>query len=160
VSNRVTLAQLHKLDAAEIANLPVAQFEMLLEELTALQDRTKMYADKLHAGMNAAFAARASECRRAEGKDTGTVRFVADDFVIVADLPKKVEWDQAELARAREVVASWGENVSDYIDTKLSVAEKRYTAWPATIRKVFEKARTVSSGKPTYKIEVRKQEAA
>ncbi|MGR3443355.1 hypothetical protein DU478_00595 [Thalassococcus profundi] len=37
----------------------------------------------------------AQEARRAEGKDTGTVRLQDGPVTVVAELPKRVDWDQA-----------------------------------------------------------------
>ena len=49
----------------------------------------------------AATALARSQCRAEAGKDTGTVRFVDNDFTVIADLPKRVKWDQAKLQPRR-----------------------------------------------------------
>ena len=35
----------------------------------------------------------------------------------------------------------------------MKVAESKYTAWPPAVRQLFEPARTLKAGKPTYKLE-------
>lgn len=92
--------------------------------------------------------------RYAEGlNDTGTHNRTDGDYTVKITVPKRVDWDQAELAKARRTLESgWGEDPDDYIDTKYSVAESKYAAWPTSLKALFTPARTVKSGKPTFKI--------
>ena len=152
-SNRVTLAQLDKMTGENVANIPFGDLKLLLEDVAECEARVaarkKIVADEISRRLNGPN----SDTRTTIGKSTGTVRFDHDGFVIVADAPKNVEWDQAKLVAAIATVQQWGEPVTDYVDIKYSVPEKRYEAWPLTIKKVFEPARTVSPGKPKFKIE-------
>ncbi|TAN59929.1 MAG: hypothetical protein EPN20_14380, partial [Magnetospirillum sp.] len=91
-----------------------------------------------------------SEHRRTEGKDTGTVRFDDGAVTVVADLPKKVEWDQAQLATIVERIRAAGDDPGEYVETAFKVPERKYGAWPGHIRTAFEAARTVKAGKPTF----------
>ena len=102
------------------------------------------------------YAARAAEARRACGKDTGTVRIVDGDFTVVADLPKRVEWDQAKLAAMVERIRAAGEDPAEYVEISFKVPERAYVAWPEAIRQGFEPARTVKTG--TLKIDLLPQE--
>ena len=92
--------------------------------------------------------------RQQAGKTTGTVRFEVDGHTVIADLPKRVEYDQAKLKDAVEALRKWGENPEDYVGLEVKVAEATYTAWPPAVRQLFEPARTVKTGKPTYQLEV------
>jgi hypothetical protein len=87
------------------------------------------------------------------GKDTGRVRVPDDGFEVVADLPKKAAWDQPKLAAAVATIVAWGEDPADYVTTEIRVPESRFTAWPPRIRAVFEPARTVATGRPSYTLE-------
>ena len=69
---------------------------------------------------------------------------------IIADLPKRTEWAQARLAEAVATLREWGEDPADYVAIEMSVPESRYAAWPPRIRALFEPARTVGSGRPSY----------
>ena len=93
----------------------------------------------------------AAEARRACGKDTGTVRLVDGDYTVVADLPKRVDWDQEVLAQIARNIADSGEDPAEFIDTKLTVSERKYGALPEAWRKGFEPARTVRTGKPKFR---------
>jgi hypothetical protein len=62
---------------------------------------------------------------------------------------KNVAWDQDELDRVTtHIREQWGSNPADYINTKMTVSETAYNAWPTEIRELFEPARTVKPGSP------------
>jgi len=153
MSNRTTLAQLREMEAAQAARLPVHHLSLLLEDVAALKADAKQLADLLHDALHARFGAEARSARRAEGKDTGRVRLEQDGFEIVSDLSKKVEWHQGKLADALRTLREWGEDPADYVTTEIRVPESRFTAWPPRIRAVFEPARTVATGRPSYTLE-------
>jgi hypothetical protein len=78
------------------------------------------------------------------------------DFTIVADLPKRIAWDQNKLANMADRIRAAGEDPSEYIDAAFKVPERKYTAWPEYLRRDFEPARTVKPG--TLKVELIAQE--
>jgi hypothetical protein len=99
--------------------------------------------------------------RYAQGvNDTGTHRRADGAYEIKVTVPKNVSWDQSKVASAIETIKGWGEDPADYVDTKLSVAEAKYKAWPPAIRDLFSGARTVKPGKPKFEIGLAKKEAA
>ena len=153
MSNRITLSQLRAMSLAEASRIPVDQLALLVEEASELKAEAKALGDILHDALHARYGDRATEIRRAEGKDTGRVRISDADFEVVADLPKKVDWDQRRLAEAVATVRSWGEDPAHYVTAELRVPEARYAAWPPKIRAVFEAARTVSTGRPVYSLQ-------
>lgn len=154
MSNRTTLAQLREMDVTQAACLPIDQLAMLLEEVAGLRADAKRLSDLLTDALHARFGSIAADMRQRGGKQTGRVRITLDGgFEVIADIPKKVEWDQAKLREAEAAVRSWGEDPAQYLTAVLSVPESRYNAWPESIRKVFEPARTLGAGKPTYAIE-------
>ena len=99
------------------------------------------------------FGERAQALRQLAGKTTGTVRFEDDGFTVVADLPKRLEYDQRKLKAAVEALRKWGENPEDYVSVEFKVSVTKYHAWPSEVRKLFEPARTLKTGKPIYKLE-------
>ncbi len=65
------------------------------------------------------------------------------------------------LAEAVEIIRrDWHDDPGQYVRTELKVAETAYSSWPAAIRRLFEPARTVETGKPSYRIEAAKAEVA
>lgn len=153
MKNSVSLAQLQELGVTKVANLPIDQLALLLEEMTELKAKCRSYDSLLHAALVERFSKPAAEARAKEGKDTGRVRITVEDHVVTADLPKDIEWDQTKILDAVRTIQSWNEPVEDYINIKYSVSETKYNAWPETIRNLFAASRTVGTGKPTFKIE-------
>lgn len=153
MTNRTTLAQLREMDAAQAARLPVDHLALLLEDVGALKADAKHLAELLHDALHARYGDAAAAARRAEGKDTGRVRITDDGFGVVADLPKRTAWDQQKLAAAVATIVAWGEDPANYVTTEIRVQESRFTAWPPRIRSVFEPARTVATGRPSYTLE-------
>lgn len=101
------------------------------------------------------------ERRYAAGlNSTGTHHRQDGEYDIKVTVPKNVSWDQAALASAVEKIKSWGENPAEYVDTKITVQERKFDAWPSAIRDLFEPARTVKPGKPKFEVSAAKREAA
>lgn len=140
------------LSTAEIAVLPVELKAILQREIDERQKQIKSIKTRFDAAMVHCYATRASKMRQAAGKDTGTIRFDDGDFTIVADLPKRVDWDQDHLASMVERIRAAGDDPSEYVDVVIKVPERKYAAWPQAIRDGFEPARTVRPG--TLKIEI------
>lgn len=153
MSNRITLHQLRTMSPDEASRIPVDQMALLLEDLAELKVDAKALGDIMHDAMHVRHGAAAAAARRAEGKDTGRVRIAVDGFEVIADLPKKAVWDQPKLAAAVATIVSWGEDPADYVTTEIRVPESRFAAWPPRIRSVFEPARTVAAGRPSYTLE-------
>jgi hypothetical protein len=144
--NTPTPDDLQALSAAEIAALPVELLAILQHEIDARLKRDKAAKARLDAGLAVRYADRAAEERQAAGKDTGTTRFDDGDFTIVADLPKRVDWDQDKLAAMVARIRDAGDDPAQYVDIAIKVPERKYAAWPDNIREQFEPARTVRSG--------------
>ena len=76
---------------------------------------------------------------------------VRTDFFKVT-YPKKVDWDQKQLAALADEIKAAGSYVSDYIKISYEISEASWKAWPREIKEQFEKARTVSRGNPSVKV--------
>ena len=150
----------------DLLNLPLHEIALLSPDLLAAMQREIDAASKqmrtvsarFNAALEVRYAARAAEERHASGKDTGTVRFDDGDFTVVADLPKRVDWDQDRLADMVERIRDAGDDPSEYVDIAYKVPERSYVAWPEAIRSGFEPARTVRPG--TLKVEILPQGGA
>src|SRR6056297_2788202 len=150
--NTPTPDDLPGLSPQEIAALPVELLAILQREIDERLKRDKAAKTRLDAALTVRYATRAAEERQAQAKDTGTVRFDDGDFTVIADLPKRVEWDQAQLAAMVERIRAADDDPAQYVDIAFKVPERKYAAWPDAIRAGFEPARTVRPG--TLKIEI------
>lgn len=152
MSNRVTLDEVRQMPTSEVASLPAELLAILMEELAALKRDTKSVDDKLRDALNARYSATAQYKRGLAGKDTGIVTFDDDGVKITAELPKRVEWSQPELHKAVNALRAMAEDPREYVDIEIKVSEAKYSAWPKALREMFDPARTVNVGKPSYKL--------
>jgi hypothetical protein len=150
IPNRPSLADLVHMPLGDIITLSGETLALLQEEAEENLRRAKTAKDWLDGALDRKYGALAAEHRRVEGKDTGTVRFDDGAVTVVADLSKKVEWDQTQLAAIVERIRTGGGEPGEYVETSFKVSERKYGAWPAHIRTAFEAARTVKTGKPTF----------
>jgi hypothetical protein len=88
------------------------------------------------------------------GKDTGTTHLTDGDLAITVEIKKSVSWDQDELAAIAQRIASNGDDPAEYIDVKYSVSERKFAAWPETLRRPFEAARTLKPAKPAFRLAI------
>ncbi|MER2520958.1 MAG: hypothetical protein ABTQ34_09815 [Bdellovibrionales bacterium] len=159
-SNHIAFDQIRDWPPGKIATLSVEELALLLEDLSDAKARLATIENKLRGGLDLKYGPKASAARKAAGKDTGTARVADGRFTVIADLPKRVKWDQPKLARAvRTIIEQWRDDPAQYVATEYKVSEASYAAWPDVVRKLFEPARTVEHGKPTFRIEVQDGEA-
>ena len=147
-----------KRPAGELSQMPVDLLVALQSELNYASKQLKAANTRFGTALEVRYATRAEEARRGCGKDTGTVRLVDGDYTVVADLPKRVDWNQEKLAQIAQNIADSGEDPAEFIDTKFSVSERKYSALPGAWRNGFEPARTVKVG--ALKVSLLKGDAA
>lgn len=152
IPNRITLDDLHTMPVGKIADLSGDQLALVKDEADERLRAAKTLCDWLDGAIALKYGDKAQEVRRAEGKDTGTVRLQDGAVTVVAELPKRVDWDQAMLAGLVERIRADGADPAEYVDISFSVPERKYTAWPKDIRQEFEPARTVRTAKPKFRL--------
>ncbi|MGD9924055.1 MAG: hypothetical protein AB7V13_21830 [Pseudorhodoplanes sp.] len=150
IPNRVNLDDLATAAIGDIAGLPAEQLALLQQEVADLLTSAKRLKDRLDRGLDLKYRDRATALRRSAGKDAGTVRIEDGDVVVVAELPKRVDWDQRGLAAVVERIRAAGDDPAEYIDVTYKVPERKYNAWPERIRASFATARTVETGKAIF----------
>jgi hypothetical protein len=152
IPNTITLDALRHMAVGDIAALPAEELARLQADADAALRDAKGLRDWLDGAIALKYGDQAQEVRRAEGKDTGTVRLQDGPVTVVAELAKRVDWDQATLANLVERIRADGADPAEYVDIAFSVPERKYTAWPKDIRQEFEPARTVRTGKPKFRL--------
>ena len=146
---------LDRLSLGDIAALPAEMLLDLQEAARAETARVKRLHDRLEAAIAQRYGAAADAERAARDKTTGTVRIEDGGIVIIADLPKKVSWDQKRLAEMAARIRAAGDDPTEYFDITYRVPERRYGAWPAAMREGFADARIETTGKPVFRLESR-----
>lgn len=152
ISNRISLDELRRMAVGDIAALSAEQLALLLDEAADALRRAKTVCDWLDGAVALKYGDRAHAARQTAGKDTGTIRFDDGAVTVIADLPKRVDWDQDKLAALVERIRVEGDDPTEYVDVTIKVPERKFAAWPSHIRSAFEDARTVRTGKPSFRL--------
>ena len=152
--NIPSVDEMLNLAVTDLALMPAALLTAVQAEIETASDRMKAVTERFALALEVRYAARAADCRQDAGKDTGTIRFEDGDVTVIADLAKRIDWDQAKLAQIAENIALAGDDPTEFIETKLSVSERKYSALPESWRKGFEPARTVRTGKPKFRLQM------
>lgn len=152
----ITPEQILATPPGDLANQSSDALYELKGQATALLTTAKAVDAWLDKALDLKYSQRARELRLAEGKDTGVVHFEDGPVHITADLPKKVDWDQARLAEIAHRITAGGENPAEYVEITYRVSETKFNAWPETLKSAFAPARTLKTGKPGFRLELKK----
>ena len=150
--NRQLLAQVAAMPAIQLSEAsPDLLQKALIAAMTEVTDAKKQL-EHIERAIDMRYALQAKALRLAQGKDTGVVHFDDGNVRVTADLPKKVEWDQKQLAGLVARIAAAGDNPAEFIETSYRVSETKYQAWQESLRSQFTPARTVKVGKASYRL--------
>ena len=138
--------------AGELAELSSESLFKLKNDAADLQAAAKAIVEHVDRALDLRYAQRAHQLRLAVGKDTGVVHFEDGQVRITADLPKKVEWDQAKLNDITRRIAANGEDPTEYVEISYRISETKFNAWPETLKSAFAPARTLKTGKPGFRL--------
>nr|CAM77654.1 conserved hypothetical protein [Magnetospirillum gryphiswaldense MSR-1] len=106
IPNRPRLADLVTMPVGAVTALPAETLALLQEEADEALRAAKTVKDWLDGTLALKYGSLADQDRAVAGKDTGSVRFADGPVTIVADLPKRVEWDQSRLAALVERITA------------------------------------------------------
>ena len=153
-TNRPTLDTLRHMPVSDVIALPSEHLALLQTDAREALDAAERMQDWIEAAIALRYEPRAIGMRATAGKDTGTVRFDDGEVEVTAELPKRVEWDQRRLADLAGQIRASGEDPGQYVEVSFKVSERAYVAWPERIRAAFEPARTVRTGRATYRLAI------
>jgi hypothetical protein len=148
------------IDMAAVGELTADQLEALslhtLCEIISWVERTRgdirSYESIVNHELARRFQERAAQVRSSQAKSTGTVRFAQGEFTVVADLVKKVEYDQVQLKQAVTELRQRGQDPEDFVVIEINVPESNWHQFAPGIRELFERARTVKTGRQSFKL--------
>jgi len=146
--------RLTAMSEADLVALSPEQLHEVHVNLSELIAWVKAAQAKLHAAMQRRYAEQESAARAEASKDFGVIRIHDGPVRVAIDVPKRVCWDQTQLAEMARRIAASGDRVEDYIDVEFSVAESRFNNWPTALREQFAPARTVKPGKRAFELSV------
>ena len=154
IPNRPNLTDLLHMPVGAVVALPADNLALLQDEADEALRFAKLTKDWIDGALAVKYADAANAARQAAGKDTGTIRFLDDTVTVIADLPKKIDWDQALIAEIIERIRAGGDDPAEFVEISFKVPERKYTAWPESIRATFAPARTVKTGKQTFRLTI------
>ncbi|GHT98559.1 hypothetical protein FACS1894126_4160 [Alphaproteobacteria bacterium] len=144
------LAVLETLSAKEISALDVYDLMDLHDQIAKLTSHAKELKEKLDDGLNLRFAESVKNGLQRENKDTGTTRFFDGAFQIIADVPKKVTWDNEKMEELVKRIPE--DRRRAFVKIVYSIEERKYSALPYEYQELFREARTITPGKTKFQI--------
>lgn len=153
-----TLHHILATPASELADQSSESLFRLKIDAADLLAAAKTVVEHIDRAVDLKYAHRAHQLRMVAGKDTGVLHFDDDQVRVTADLPKKVEWDQKQLADITRRIAASGDDRSQYVDITYRISETKFNAWPDSLKSAFVPARTLRTGKPGFRLALLKGE--
>ena len=126
ISNRISLDELRHMAVGDIAAMPAEQLALLQDEAADALRRAKTICDWLDGAVALKYGDRAHAARQAA--------------------------DQDKLAALVDRIRAEGDDPAEYVDVAIKVPERKFAAWPSHIRSAFEDARTVRTGRPSFRL--------
>ena len=143
--------------AGTLAQQPAELLFSFKNSAADLLTDAKSLCDHIDQAIDFKWNERARFLRHEVDKDTGIVHFNDGNVRITADLPKKIEWDQTRLAEIARRISESGDDPKQYVEITFRVSETKFNAWPDTLKSSFNAARTVKTGKPSYRLALIKE---
>lgn len=143
-----TVLQLETITASRLATVPTGAIAELTDLLDGVAARVKAAQAEVSQSLTARYGEQAKTQLLADGRDTGTTHLLDGDIDVTVEIGKDVKWEQATVKQLARRIAEGGEDPAEYIEVKYAVSERKYNAWPDTIRRAFEPARTVTPKSP------------
>jgi hypothetical protein len=156
--NRLSPDQTMTMPIGKLAALASEPLFQLKNDAVDLLAAAKAIVEHIDRALDLKYTERAHQLRLVAGKDTGIVHFDDGLVHISADLPKKIDWDQSRLADIVRRIAANGDDPAEYVDISYRVSETKFSAWPESLKQAFIPARTLKTGKPSFRLALTKGE--
>lgn len=146
----------------ELTKLSAGQLNDFLCAANESLDNAKRTKQWIESVIGLKYKERLQAKRHRLEKDTGTIHIEDEGFKLTSEISKRPAWDQKKLIQIIADIQKQGDDPSEYVTvtTNYKVPESKYSAWPRSIQKVFDPARTLKTGNPTYSLAPIDQEAA
>ena len=148
--SNISLEQMMRTPIGDVAKLSPAELYKLSYEAGVMLAHSKKVQQWVDSAIAMKYAEQIKAKRQRMEKDTGVIHIEDNEYRLTSDVTKKTEWDQDKLEKIVASIHKEGDNPLEYVDITYKVPEKKYTAWPQSIRKIFEPARTIKTGNPSY----------
>ncbi len=153
MTDKITLSQVPNIPVGTLSKLPPEELLSLQEQALQHLQKAKMLKDWLDNSIALKYRDIASNLRKIDSKDSGTVHFTDGDFKITSVLAKKVDWNQEKLKDVVSAIRKHGDNPDEYVESSYRISETKYTSWPEHIKNIFKPARLLKTGAESFKIQ-------
>lgn len=153
MKNRIILEQVPNIPVGTLSKLPPEELLSLQGQAAQHLQKAKMLKDWLDNSIALKYRDVASNVRKLDSKDTGTIHFTDGNYQITSVLSKKVDWDQEKLKDVVAAIRKHGDNPDEYVESSYRISETKYTAWPEHIKNIFKPARLLKTGAESFKIQ-------
>lgn len=152
------LEKAQALSVGELSKLSAFDLMQLQLEADEVFKKAKSLKEWIDGSIALKYEDQIRSLRQQSGKDTGVVHIEDGGMCVTSDLSKKPSWDQQKLAEIVNRITQSGDDPSEFIDISYKVSERKYGAWPSSLKEVFAPARTLKTGKPTFRLNISKEQ--
>jgi hypothetical protein len=157
ISNQITISEVPNIQIGKLATLAPNQLLYLQEQAEINLQNAKRLKDWLDSSISMKYRDIASNIRKLDYKDSGTIHFSDGDYKITSVVAKRIEWNQQKLKDVVSVIKEYGDNPSEYIEISYKVPETKYNAWPEHSKNIFKPARIFKLSKESFVISESKE---
>ncbi|NKD46245.1 hypothetical protein HEQ69_11075 [Haematospirillum jordaniae] len=149
---RMPLEEFVKLSVWQAALLPAADLRAISADVAALRHRSRVYAERLREALEFKYAAAIAKHKEKIG--AGDVSFTLFDrgHTVSVTLNQIVTWDQAKRHALESMVTGCGHAPEEYMTYSYTVSPRCYAALPSQTQALFDTARKVTAGPPSFLI--------
>lgn len=149
---QITLEQAQHLQIGELANLSAEQLYQLWVDNSLSLDSSRKLKQWLESAIALKYQDQIKSKRARLDKETGIIHIEDDGIKISADIHKKVEWQQDVLKKIVDDLKQSNVDTSEYVNVTYKVPESKYVSWPKSVQHIFDAARLLRTGIPSYKL--------
>lgn len=147
---RITLEQAKHLQIGELSSLTAAQLYQLWAENSNKLESSRKFKQWLESAIALKYQEQIQAKRIRLDKMTGIIHIEDDGIKISTDIHKKIEWQQDILSKVVDDLRQSDIDTSEYVNVAYKVPESKYISWPKSVQQIFDAARQMKTGIPSY----------
>lgn len=148
----ITVKNVCEFPVRQLSELSAQELRQMIHDASAEFKKAKRCKEHIEDAVAYKYRTLAMTMRQQQKKETGVIHFQDGEIPITSDLPKKPTWDQEKLADIAKKISANGEDPTEYMEITYKIAERKYSAWPESLRESFAPARVMNTGKAAYTI--------
>ncbi len=160
INNQITISEVPNIPIGKLSTLAPEQLLCLQKQAEINLQNAKRLKDWLDSSISMKYREIASNIRKLDYKDSGTIHFSDGDYKITCVVAKRIEWNQQKLKNVISAIKDYGDNPAEYVEISYKVPETKYNAWPEHIKNIFKPARVFKLSKESFAITASSKEVS